>query len=156
MISESILGVKISRVKPIKSVNPTDQILVHRASFYTTFQQHHHYRSIQQYCQQSVSKQLTKFDYGTEGNLAKYGQATPPVYKADRLEVQNWAIIAGTYDALADPTTIQRLIETTESPEPVKLIVALGFNHVDFFGAVENDKYVNLPYLAELDKHSDF
>lgn len=112
-------------------------------------------RSIKHYCQNSVTKRLTKFDFGEQGNLVKYGSAEAPLYQVGRLEVQNWVVAVGTYDALADPTTVQRLVETTQTPRPAELIVALGFNHADFLAAVENDKYVNQPLLAQFDKHAE-
>uniref|UniRef100_A0A6G1SG02 Lipase member K n=1 Tax=Aceria tosichella TaxID=561515 RepID=A0A6G1SG02_9ACAR len=108
------------------------------------------FKSIQHYCKNSRTKKLTKFDYGEKKNELIYHEKTPPEYKIDTLEVQNWLVISGTNDALADANTVQRLIEKTRKPEPVHIQVA-GFNHADFLAGVENARYVNEPYLAELE-----
>lgn len=113
------------------------------------------FKSIKHYCQNSVNKKLTKFNFDEEKNTKVYNNVQPPVYNISRLEVQNWVVLSGTYDALADATTVQRLIEKTSTPKPVTHIVCPGFNHVDFQGAVENAKYVNLPILDILNQNSD-
>mmetsp|Transcript_39567 Transcript_39567/g.35355 ORF Transcript_39567/g.35355 Transcript_39567/m.35355 type:complete len:97 (+) Transcript_39567:837-1127(+) len=59
------------------------------------------------------------YDYGTEGNLKKYGQKTPPIYDLGKITVPVY-LYAGYYDELADPTDVERLkSELTGSPKVV-------------------------------------
>jgi triacylglycerol lipase len=51
-----------------------------------------------------------RFDHGTEENMKKYGQATPPDYDLKSIRVPI-ALIAGTYDKLADPEDVKWLSE---------------------------------------------
>lgn len=110
------------------------------------------FKTTQQYCQNSVSKKLTKFDYGPLENLAIYGTINPPEYNVSRIEVQHWLIISGSNDGLADRETVRRLKQAVSSPTPVQEIVAPQFNHFDMIAAVETDHYINLPFIAYLDK----
>ena len=112
------------------------------------------FKSVQHYCQNSLNKRLTHFDYGSRWNMIKYGQFEAPDYDLRDLQVQNWIVVSGTNDGLADMTTVQRLMERTRTPKPPKHIVALGYNHMDLLAGVEVDKYVNLPIMHELDQHS--
>lgn len=111
------------------------------------------FKSAQQYGQSSVAQKFRKFDYGRLGNLVHYNQTKPPEHKIDRLEVDYYLIIAGSLDNLADPVTVQRLIETTSTKRPISQIIAPGYNHIDMLAGVENDRYVNLPYVQFLDAH---
>lgn len=111
------------------------------------------FKSAQQYGQSSKTQKFTKFDYGRVKNLLRYNQTKPPEHKVDRLEVQEYLIISGSLDSLADPITVQRLKETTKTRKPITHIIAPGFNHIDMIAGVENDVYVNLPYIEVLNKH---
>lgn len=113
------------------------------------------FKSAQQYAQASRFGKLRYYDYGPIRNLIKYNSTIPPEHKVDKLEVQNYLIISGSLDCLADPVTVQRIKELTITPSPVTHILAPGFNHIDLIAAVENDIYVNKPYVEYLDKHSD-
>lgn len=111
------------------------------------------FKSAQQYGQSSVAQKFNKFDYGRLGNLLHYNKTTPPEHKVDRLEVDYYLIIAGSLDNLADPVTVQRLVETTSTKRPISQIIAPGYNHIDVLVGVENDRYVNLPFVQFLDAH---
>lgn len=114
------------------------------------------FKSAQQYGQSSQAQKFKYFDYGWLKNIFHYNKTTPPDHKVDRLEVQNYLIISGSLDCLADALTIQRLKELTSTPKPVTHIIAPGFNHIDLVAAVEVDFYVNLPFVEYLDQHSDW
>lgn len=110
------------------------------------------FKTVQQYCQNSVVKQFRKFDYGPVNNLAIYGRIDPPAYNYSRLEVQNYLIISGSNDGLADTTTVNRLKNSISTPTPIQQIIAPLFNHLDMIGAVETDNYINLPFVAYLNR----
>jgi pimeloyl-ACP methyl ester carboxylesterase len=112
------------------------------------------FKSCQQYAQSAKYGKLRYYDYGWLGNLMRYNRTTPPEHKIDRLEVQNYLVISGSLDDLADPITVQRIKELTSTPTPPTHIIAPGFNHFDLLAGVENDRYVNLPYVEYLDQHS--
>ena len=107
----------------------------------------HSFKLVQQYGQNSASKTLTKFDYGKKENMKIYNQPTPPVYNVSRMEVQNYAIVSGTVDALANPETVERQIARTSTPTPVRTIVGEQYNHFDLIAGVEVDKVINLPLI---------
>lgn len=113
------------------------------------------FKSAQQYGQSAKNGKFRYYDYGFLVNLFKYNNTTPPEHKVDRLEVQNYLIISGSLDCLADPITVQRIKELTSTPKPITHIIAPGFNHLDLIAGTENDVYVNLPYVEFLDRHSD-
>lgn len=58
--------------------------------------------------QQVFSDVFQKYDYGTEGNMKAYGQATPPAYNLGNI-THNVYLFAGEEDKLADPTDVLRL-----------------------------------------------
>ena len=112
----------------------------------------HSFKLVQQYGQNSASRTLTKFDYGPIGNLQRYNQTTPPAYEVGEMEVQNYLIISGTVDALANPETVERQIARTATRTPVRRIVGELYNHFDLIAAVENDKVINLPFIEMLNE----
>uniref|UniRef100_A0A6G1S7R7 Gastric triacylglycerol lipase n=1 Tax=Aceria tosichella TaxID=561515 RepID=A0A6G1S7R7_9ACAR len=114
------------------------------------------FKSAQHYGQVSKTQKFRHYDYGPLGNLFHYNKTSPPEYKIDRLEVQNYLIISAALDALADSLTVQRIKEQTSTPTPVTHMIAPGFNHIDLVAAVEVDIYVNKPIIEYLDKHSDW
>lgn len=113
------------------------------------------FKTVQQYCQNSVAKKTRKFDFGKKKNLLIYGQPEPPEYFISRIEVQNYILIYGTGDGLADLATIEHIKDTVSSPTPVVEIVAPMFNHLDLIAGVETGLYINLPLIKSLDRHVD-
>lgn len=55
------------------------------------------------------SKRFARFDYGKAGNLAQYGQVTPPEYPLTSLELPT-ALFMGSSDDLAGPRDTDELI----------------------------------------------
>lgn len=98
------------------------------------------FKMTQQYCQNSVAKKLQKFDYKSD-NMRHYNQSTPPKY-GTYMEVQNWGILTGTGDGLADLATVDRLVNTVSSPKPVEVFYAPYYNHLDMFAGTESDIYI--------------
>jgi pimeloyl-ACP methyl ester carboxylesterase len=113
------------------------------------------FKSVQQYGQSSAAQKFKYYNYGWFKNLLHYNDTREPEHKVDRLEVQNYLMISGSLDCLSDPYTVQRMKELTSSPKPITHIIAPGFNHIDLIAGVENDIYVNMPYIEYLDQHSD-
>ena len=126
--------------------SPTYQTFLERNTLSRIFMPHS-FKLVQQYGQNSASKTLTKFDYGKKENMKIYNQPTPPVYNVSRMEVQNYAIVSGTVDALANPETVERQIARTSTPTPVRTIVGEQYNHFDLIAGVEVDKVINLPLI---------
>lgn len=112
------------------------------------------FKTVQQYCQNSVSKVFQKFNYGL-GNLGIYGSVNPPAYNISYVDVQNYVIVNGEYDGLASPETVKHLISMVSARKPIEQIEAPQFNHLDLITGVECDKYVNLPVLETLNKYSN-
>lgn len=63
------------------------------------------------------------FDYGAKGNIAKYGQETPPLYNISAITFPVHLYV-GKYDKLADVEDCNRLFaELTSSPNKVHTIL---------------------------------
>ncbi|EGG23596.1 hypothetical protein DFA_05730 [Cavenderia fasciculata] len=78
---------------------------------------------------QAVKTGYQKFDYGTKGNLAHYGQATPPQYNISAFNAPV-IIFYGSNDYLADPVDVQWLIPQLPTLLYNKYIQ--GYSHLDF------------------------
>eukprot|EP00794_Sanderia_malayensis_P012755 gene12755-14062_t len=61
------------------------------------------------YAQAYKSKKFMKYDFGKDGNIEKYGQATPPEYNLANFNVDTVMYSAGN-DWLADPRDVTRLV----------------------------------------------
>lgn len=112
------------------------------------------FKTIQQYCQNSVARAFRKFDYGPVANLQIYGTPEPPTYNISRIEVQNYVIISGSTDGLADPATVNRVAATVSSPTPVRRIIGDMYNHYDLIAGTKVDEQIVLPILAEFNRVS--
>jgi len=81
------------------------------------------------FAQMVKSNQFQAYDYGKNGNMQHYNQATPPLYKVSDNPVPT-AIFTATNDWLADPIDVAKL-----KPQIKHLIFSKNiekWNHLDF------------------------
>lgn len=113
------------------------------------------FKTVQQYCQNSISRTFTKFDYGLVGNQLVYGQSTPPAYNVSYIDVQNHFIVYGTNDGLASPETALRLRANVRSQKgQAQLIVAQNYDHYDLVAGVDLNITVNIPVRDSLNQYA--
>ena len=74
---------------------------------------------------------VQKFDYGTTGNMANYGTATPPIYDMTKVP-GNIAMFSGSADRLGDPTDVDWLESVIPSKSMVYEIEEKNFGHLTF------------------------
>lgn len=92
---------------------------------------------------------FSHFDYGSAGNLKKYGTKEPKPYHLDRITCNSLALIYSTDDTMAAATDV-RYLTSKLSIEPLDIFVIRkkGWDHNDFLlgkdcGSVVNDR-INL------------
>ncbi|XP_065299854.2 gastric triacylglycerol lipase-like isoform X1 [Dermacentor albipictus] len=84
------------------------------------------------YAQVYRAKNLVRFDYGKEENMAKYGQADPPPYPLEKIRVP-FAIYQGLGDIFADPQDVDDLAERLQDVLVLKQVMPdPQFGHLDF------------------------
>ena len=77
------------------------------------------------------SNKVQKFDYGSTGNMANYGQSTPPIYDFSKVPGPI-ALFTGTDDRLGDPKDEVWLEATIPSKSVVYKTELQGFGHLTF------------------------
>jgi hypothetical protein len=96
------------------------------------------------YTQITRSGRFQKFDYGTEGNLQKYGLEMPPEYDIGKITNTHIAL----FSALNDPIATQENVDSIRFGLNVKLlddyvVPFVQWTHLDFAIGREAGKYVN-------------
>jgi lysosomal acid lipase/cholesteryl ester hydrolase len=97
------------------------------------------------------SGRFQKFDYGTEGNLQKYGLEMPPEYDIGKITNAHIAL----FSALNDPIATQENIDSIRFGLNVKLlddyvVPFAQWTHLDFTFGLDAGKYVNSRILSLL------
>ncbi|KAF8771251.1 gastric triacylglycerol lipase-like [Argiope bruennichi] len=92
-------------------------------------------KSIIHYAQLYLSGKFAKYDYGKKGNLAHYGQETPPEFDLSRITAPV-AISWASHDNLADPTDVKLLLKKLKSSVDVYEVPYKPFSHIDFTLAI--------------------
>jgi lysosomal acid lipase/cholesteryl ester hydrolase len=85
------------------------------------------------YCQEVKSGKFCKYDYGKVGNLAHYGQETPPVYDVTKIKIP-MALFTGSNDWLADPQDVKDLLPKLTNIAYHKNVD--DYDHLDFIWGV--------------------
>lgn len=113
------------------------------------------------------------FDYGPEGNLAKYGNSTPPLYNITNIKVPTY-LMYGENDKLANPIVSILLrypdnyfIEKYQFQDVLRLskkipnLIGLydvpyqKFNHIDFLWGKDAPELVYKQLLKVIKKYSN-
>lgn len=87
-----------------------------------------------------------KHDYGTDGNMAKYGQPNPPLYNLGNIEHEVY-LFAGMEDYLADPTDVLRLKDELKNSKKVQLFNYPQMGHITFLWGIDMS-YMNDVFLT--------
>lgn len=69
------------------------------------------YRCVMHFAQLMHDESFVRYNFGTEENLKRYNQSTPPEYPLHRIPQIPIAILAGTADILTEVSDVQWLIE---------------------------------------------
>jgi len=94
-----------------------------------------------------------KFDYGTQGNIARYGQPTPPPYNIANFPSElPLVLVTGGIDGLADPADVKRL--TAELRTPPTVFYRAEYGHLDPLLGENANKLTYPNVLAQLAKYS--
>jgi len=88
------------------------------------------------------SEAFQRYNYGYAGNMAHYGQPTPPPYPLNQFPSNlPLALFTGSKDYLADPTDVATLLQQI-SNQPVLVHNEPTYAHVDFLWATS--AYINI------------
>ncbi|GFT96351.1 hypothetical protein NPIL_66411 [Nephila pilipes] len=91
---------------------------------------------------QMIEADFAKFDYGKKGNIARYGQATPPVYDISKITTPV-ALLSGLNDNLADPKDVEIVAKKLKTLVSNYVVPLDAFNHIDFILAIDGKKLVH-------------
>ncbi|CAH1103885.1 unnamed protein product [Psylliodes chrysocephalus] len=96
-----------------------------------------------------------QFDYGTKGNLIKYGTKFPPKYNLSNINPPVF-LIYGMNDWLANYTDVIRLGRELKNLVGLYKVPMDSFNHVDYIFGKDAEKLVYRPLMKVLKKYSTF
>ena len=109
------------------------------------------------YSQHIRSGRFADYDYGTVGNLRRYGQVTPPEFVIERITNQHICLISGNNDFLAPPKDVDVLRSRLKVKLHADLTVPYArWSHFDFAIGLQADAFVTRPVLkllSEFDPH---
>jgi hypothetical protein len=108
--------------------------------------------TILHYLQLVKNPGLLHYDYGSNGNMARYGQPMPPNYRLDTINNRFIALIYGTNDWLVDFKDLMYLKSTLKVPLLEDYAVPNSdWTQLDFIWAKEAGLYVNSKVLEILE-----
>jgi len=94
------------------------------------------------------------FDYGKDGNIAHYGQSTPPLYNVNNIpKTLPIALFSGGNDYLADPIDVNHLIQDLITYNPYQYGIS-DYAHLDFIMAYDAYKLLYPTVLLVLNNYS--
>jgi len=99
------------------------------------------------------SSQFQMFDYGTAGNIAHYGQQTPPLYDLSNLTVPT-ALFSGGNDYLADPEDVEQLMNMFPKSAQIFSQYVEEYNHLDFAWGVDCAQKIYPNIVSLLQKYA--
>ncbi|XP_009704373.1 PREDICTED: lysosomal acid lipase/cholesteryl ester hydrolase-like, partial [Cariama cristata] len=94
--------------------------------------------------------QFQAYDYGSKGNMKKYNQSTPPVYKIEKISLPI-AVWSGGQDKFADPEDIAKLL-----PRITNLIYYEDFpawGHLDFIWGLDASEKIYKKIIELITKY---
>ena len=92
-----------------------------------------------------------KYDFGEEGNLARYASKTPPEYTLSNVKTPI-AIFSGDADGFATQKDVQILIENLPNVIHHHKVNITGFAHLDFILGVNANEFLNEEIVAVMNK----
>lgn len=99
------------------------------------------------YAQVFRAKNLIRFDYGKEENMAKYGQVDPPAYPLEKIRAP-FAIFQGEGDIFADPQDVDDLAERLQDVLVLKQVMPdPDFGHLDFIFGYDATDILHRPMI---------
>lgn len=106
-------------------------------------------KNIMHWFQWIRSGKFQEFDYGQDGNLAQYGQKTPPQYNVKdfptRLDDVNILLFVGDKDAFVTPDDFKFL--KSNLPKDSQIFYVPDYNHLDYMWGVDANSMVNYEVL---------
>ncbi|KAH7933680.1 hypothetical protein HPB49_015629 [Dermacentor silvarum] len=104
-------------------------------------------QNVLHYAQVFRAKNLIRFDYGKEENMAKYGQADPPAYPLEKIRAP-FAIFQGEGDIFADPQDVDDLAERLQDVLVLKQVMPdPDFGHLDFIFGYDATDILHRPMI---------
>ncbi|KOB73727.1 Lipase 3 [Operophtera brumata] len=91
-------------------------------------------KQVAHYGQGVLTGEFRHFDYGTAGNLERYGTETPPSYALENI-VAPISLFYSDADWLAHPKDVDKLYNNLDSAIDIHKIPYQQFNHLDFLWA---------------------
>jgi len=132
----------------------TDSFLnASRLDFYTDYEPFPtSVQNIVHWAQGVTTDSYQKFDFGETGNMAHYGQATPPLYKlSDFPSKLPVVLFTGGVDQLADVTDVYRLI--AELPSGFQIFYQEDYGHLDPLLGSQAHKITYPELISVLEKY---
>ncbi|XP_061386644.1 lipase 3-like [Musca vetustissima] len=108
------------------------------------------------YIQQKVSGYFRQYDFGVEGNMARYNQSTPPDYNLANVNTRfPIHLYYSDYDELSTRRDIEKLTGIMGSRSVEHFIPLKNFAHIDFLWAtnvkeVQNNRILQIMNDAEV------
>ncbi len=89
-------------------------------------------RSYDHFVQGVYNSTFRRYDFGAKGNLAKYGQDTPPAYNVSNLKSLNmkWYVVYGEKDAMITPKSVRTMLGQLR-PNHYQAEMMKDGNHLD-------------------------
>jgi len=109
-------------------------------------------KDIVHFAQLMRSGEFRAFDWGKHGNIRRYGQATPPDYHPEKVQVPT-ALFTGEQDWLADKKDVEHVKSIL--PNIIYTQNIESFNHLDFMWGMGADEKLFPPILKILQQYSD-
>lgn len=109
-------------------------------------------RNLQHWQQGVQVNAFQKYDFGSEGNVAHYGQSTPPQYDLGKLSVPT-ALFAGGHDYLADPKDVQKILDQAPAEKIVLYDFVETYAHLDYTWAFDANVHVYDKVLSVIGKY---
>lgn len=107
------------------------------------------WKQIVHYGQLIMSKRFQLYDYYDKSkNLEVYGTSTPPQYDLDNVEIP-MTLYYGTSDSLLVPNDAERCAKKL-SRYVYRVTRIQGWNHADFFMAIDANKMVYKSLLSDM------